>query len=40
VISSGVQEVWHVFTFRDDRVVSVRGFLSEDSAREAAEQQI
>jgi ketosteroid isomerase-like protein len=33
------QEVWHVFTFRDDKVASVRGFLNENSAREAAEQQ-
>ena len=33
------QEVWHVFTFRDDTVASVRGFLGEDSPREAAEQQ-
>jgi hypothetical protein len=28
-----------VFTFRDDKVASVRGFLNENSAREAAEQQ-
>ena len=25
-----------MFTFRDDRVASVRGFLNENSAREAA----
>jgi ketosteroid isomerase-like protein len=30
------QEVWHVFTFRDDKVASVRGFLNEDTAREAS----
>jgi hypothetical protein len=33
------QEVWHVFTFRDDKAAGVRGFLNENSAREAAGQQ-
>jgi ketosteroid isomerase-like protein len=32
------QQVWHVFTFRGDKVASVRGFLNEATAREAAEE--
>lgn len=32
------QDVWHVARFRGDKIAIISGFLSEDSAREAAEE--
>ena len=32
------QDVWHVARFRGDKLALISGFLSETTAREAAEQ--